>query len=448
MAYKLHPSFYKSDAEDSYFRGDNQPGDLYPRFASQSIVRHDPRLASKVNWRAAFHDLLDIHHKGDSLPASHARDRFNRPCDQLSAGSWISYLVESGSLGSQWRKLTSPAPAFGIHRFRYGVSSEAWAIPSLLDLIFVRYIMGKFTLAPFGKYKAKDDSLALISEVSTCTDNKQSPRDESMSEKTECSVKMDGWGKPHAPEGREEFDMLEEAMNDIETYGIGAAFKKAAILLNRNPETEQSTLRAVDRVLRFIENPDLEDEVESILARAFLGIDPRHSQTFEECLKMADYLLRNYHFDEWRAAKKAVNSEHPDVKVNKTETPSSPSATTSDSKSEPDSTSSSFSSLSSYSYDYDSRSDVSPTSIISTLTTVESRTLPDGRVETKRVLKKRFADGREENSESTETRAEPKDCHVVQKSMPENPEAEISDMPTPSVVPTQHKKNSGGWFWT
>ena len=42
-------------------------------------------------------------------------------------------------------------------------------------------------------------------------------------------------------------------------------------------------------------------------------------------------------------------------------------------------------------------------SIISTLTTTERRTLPDGTVHTKVVLKKRFADGREESTETVHT---------------------------------------------
>ena len=44
-----------------------------------------------------------------------------------------------------------------------------------------------------------------------------------------------------------------------------------------------------------------------------------------------------------------------------------------------------------------------PLSIISTLTTTERKTLPDGTVHTKVMLKKRFADGREESSETIHT---------------------------------------------
>lgn len=68
-------------------------------------------------------------------------------------------------------------------------------------------------------------------------------------------------------------------------------------------------------------------------------------------------------------------------------------------------------------------------SVISTLTTMTSRTLPDGSVETKRVLKKRFADGVEESEESTE---------VV------HPQASTSSLGKTSA--DEQKKQ--GWFWT
>jgi len=49
-----------------------------------------------------------------------------------------------------------------------------------------------------------------------------------------------------------------------------------------------------------------------------------------------------------------------------------------------------------------SANDEAKSSIVSTMTRTISRTLPDGSVETKRMLKKRFADGREESEESTD----------------------------------------------
>lgn len=69
--------------------------------------------------------------------------------------------------------------------------------------------------------------------------------------------------------------------------------------------------------------------------------------------------------------------------------------------------------------------------VLSALTTTQTTRLPDGTVTTKVVLKKRFADGREESSESVHTHHEASE-NSVQKA-----EAE--------------KKDSGkgkGWFWT
>jgi len=59
--------------------------------------------------------------------------------------------------------------------------------------------------------------------------------------------------------------------------------------------------------------------------------------------------------------------------------------------------SSSFNSTAAWSNDDENKS-----SIVSTMTRTSSRTLPDGSVETRRVLKKKFADGREESEESTD----------------------------------------------
>ena len=86
-------------------------------------------------------------------------------------------------------------------------------------------------------------------------------------------------------------------------------------------------------------------------------------------------------------------------------------------------------------------------SIVSTLTTSERITMPDGSVRTKRVLKKRFADGREESNESEEVQA-PRNS--PSKSLLENAGSrqsqgqgkEEQDNPKPE------EKKKGGWFWS
>lgn len=464
LPYQLHPSFYKSDAGDSYFRGDYQPGDLYPRFASSSVTRHDPRLAGKVDWRAAFHDLLDIHHKGSSSSPTHITNRVGSFSSAFSPASWISYLICTGSLGSQWRRLSVPDSILHPYRFCYGNSPEAWAVLPVQGRLYVRDVMGKSPLARFGEYEPKNDALAVISEAPNCTSGEAVPRDQLMNGSIFATKKVGQREAPYKLNAQEQMKMLGETMDDNEWRSYRPAFTKAAISLIRNPDTEQSTLRTVDRVLRMIENSELEDEVESILAKTFSGIDFRSQKIFKEWFDEADDLLRNDYFEAWKAAKESVDSEHPDVYGVKTAEPektskspsvqppsvqSSNSSGSTVSKSLCDSKfSPSFSSSSSSSHNYESNSNQSPTSIVSTLSTIENRTLPDGRTQIRRVLKKRFADGREESSESTQIQTGRPSRGVGRKSVPKKPEAEITGKSEPSVVPTPEKKWLRGWFWT
>jgi hypothetical protein len=89
-------------------------------------------------------------------------------------------------------------------------------------------------------------------------------------------------------------------------------------------------------------------------------------------------------------------------------------------------------------------------SIVSTMTTTERRTLPDGTIETKRVLKKRFADGREESNESVERQSSAPSyaCSAISKP------SKNDVLPTGSQdkqTQTEEKENirpkGRGWFW-
>lgn len=106
-------------------------------------------------------------------------------------------------------------------------------------------------------------------------------------------------------------------------------------------------------------------------------------------------------------------------------------------------------------------------SIIQTMTTVERRTLPDGKIETKRVLKKKFADGREESRESIEHENGSKLPSSFPKSdrlespfsgpiaWPEQPVDKFTEpvrvqnkkTQTPASQPQDDNKRRGGWFW-
>lgn len=438
LPYKLHQSFYKTDADDSYFRGDYQPGDLYPRFACESITRHDPRLAEKVNWRAAFHDLLEVHHKATLVPSSQLTNAVNLSTT-INPGRWISYLIDQGSLGPKWRTLPNSDLSFGPYRFRYGHSTEAWAVSSFLGQRFIREHNSVSPVPQYGNYETKNDSLDCIAISAERTNNEivLAAHPERLGRNMSTQTSRDG----------KQSNTLDEVL-DTAWLSHRPAFAEAAISLIRNPDTAQATLRTVDRVLRLIENPELEDEVERILNKTFGGVDLTAPRVFEGWLDVVDHLYRNEHFETWKATKEAVEAQHHDVygiSVKDIEKESSSSSSTSSSDSKLSSFSSSSSS--SYSSTCDSSLNDSPDSIISTLTTVQSRTLPDGRVETKRILKKRFANGREENSESTETLSAPKDPSPRVGAPPKSLSAKISDIHKPSVQSAQKDKEAGGWFW-
>lgn len=78
---------------------------------------------------------------------------------------------------------------------------------------------------------------------------------------------------------------------------------------------------------------------------------------------------------------------------------------------------------------------VSKPSILSTLTTTETRTLPDGTSTTRIVLKKRFSDGVEESTEKT----------FVQNPVPSRPEAD--QKPVAAQAPAKPTTGKRGWFW-
>jgi hypothetical protein len=100
--------------------------------------------------------------------------------------------------------------------------------------------------------------------------------------------------------------------------------------------------------------------------------------------------------------------------------------------------------------------DDSADSVVSTLTTTETRTLSDGSVETRRVLKKRFADGREESNETVETKTalasstKPKQLaesvHNDSKILIQVAEAQ-ADKQTQTPAQPQDPPRKGGWFW-
>ena len=91
-------------------------------------------------------------------------------------------------------------------------------------------------------------------------------------------------------------------------------------------------------------------------------------------------------------------------------------------------------------------------SIISTLTTTEKRTLPDGTVHTKVVLKKRFADGNEESSETVHTT---RGSEVQSQAQTTQAGGVKDELVKKNATGTKEEKSKAkeeksqiGWFWT
>ncbi|KAI9822584.1 MAG: hypothetical protein M1827_000303 [Pycnora praestabilis] len=86
--------------------------------------------------------------------------------------------------------------------------------------------------------------------------------------------------------------------------------------------------------------------------------------------------------------------------------------------------------------------------IMSTLTTTERTTLPDGTVHSKIVLKKRFTNGREESSETIHT-TQGSTSVQPQETSPTADQEKLRSKPNSSSASTQNgSKNKGGWFWS
>jgi hypothetical protein len=82
-------------------------------------------------------------------------------------------------------------------------------------------------------------------------------------------------------------------------------------------------------------------------------------------------------------------------------------------------------------------------SVMSTLTTTESMVNPDGTVTTKVVLKKRFADGREESSETIRTTPERHDKQGTNKIQPKQI---VGDSNLKAAPKSEERRR--GWFWS
>lgn len=84
-------------------------------------------------------------------------------------------------------------------------------------------------------------------------------------------------------------------------------------------------------------------------------------------------------------------------------------------------------------------------SIVSTLTNTEKRTLSDGTVHTRIVLKQRFADGNEECSETFLTT---RGSDLQDPAQTTQADGVLDELPEKSTQETKQEKSKKGWFWS
>ena len=84
-------------------------------------------------------------------------------------------------------------------------------------------------------------------------------------------------------------------------------------------------------------------------------------------------------------------------------------------------------------------------SVVSTMTTTERTTLPDGRVYSRMVLKKRFADGREESSETVQTNDA---SEGLPRKLPVQGSDGVMEASARQTERAPEKTQKKGWFWS
>jgi hypothetical protein len=123
-----------------------------------------------------------------------------------------------------------------------------------------------------------------------------------------------------------------------------------------------------------------------------------------------------------------------------------------------DASSSSTSSSSSNAYSWSRSTDDNPDRLVSSQITTKTRVLPDGSMQTKRIMKKRFADGREESNESEEVKDAPvpaatpkqvpspaqKDSKILKQVAEAQAHKQIQ---APAQVQAKEPPRKSGWFW-
>jgi hypothetical protein len=395
----------------------------WPDFrAASSPDRFEDELRFRVPWCDAFEDLVSLQYNGHMID----RDEPTR----TSSAQWLNDMIKRGSLGPimshglggpQW----STEYARSVLPFSSGQKPQSTSSPAAppsdptdgdLD--------NKDGLEPHPVLKAFD----IIREAARLDDV------------------FDDFEDPENPISEISDNLIHALVKDLMKPGILEEFRQLGFT------SEAQILKSLlgDRTDSVFNNGFLMAGPEVIAAAmravAASELEPNRAETTtEEALDELSLYERHKQPTALEDRSKAQLMTNREKQANFSPNDHPTSLEESDGHSSITSSSSSTSSWSRWG-DEEGKKD----SIVSTMTTTERRTLPDGTVETKRVLKKRFADGREESNESVERQMSSSSNSQSAGSKPLEMEVSSTarqDKQTQTNEKEDLRPKRSGWFW-
>ena len=395
----------------------------WPDFrAASSPDRFEDELRFRVPWCDAFEDLVSLQHNGHMID----RDEPTR----TSSAQWLNDMIRRGSLGPimscglggpQWStEYARSVLPFSSGRKPQSISSPAAppSDPTEGDLD------NEDGLEPDPVLKAFD-IIREATRLDDALDDFENPKHliTEISDSLIYALVKDLM-KPGILEEFRQLGFTSEAQILKSLLGDSADSVVNNSFLMAGPEVIAAAMRAV--AASESEPTGTESNAEEALDELSLYERQKQSVALEDRNKTQ--LMTSY--------EKQANFSPNDHSTSLEESNDHPSAISS---------SSSTSSWSRWG-DEDGKKD----SIVSTMTTTERRTLPDGTVETKRVLKKRFADGREESNESVERQMSSSSNSRSAVSKPLEREVASTarqEKQTQTNEQEDPRRKRSGWFW-
>ena len=400
----------------------------WPDFRAASTPdRFEDELRFQVPWCDAFEDLVSLQHNGYMVD----RDEPTR----TSSAQWLNDMIKRGSLGPiMSRGLAGPRWSTEYARtvLPFNSGRQPDSIPSLQD---------RPTNGEGNESDNDDEDEYEFDPVLSVVDMLEQDAAMLGAESENSGSRRDGYDEVNISLMRAVLKDLRKpgVLDELRRLGFTSEAEVARYLLGHDaasvvrgfPVAPAGVILAAMRAAAATERKSNEAEQSAEVSNE--GVSPQNLEYYWNQLASLQQRKGTGSLD---ADYMQDNSPPADQTSSLEESDAAPSFTSS---------SSSTSSWSCWGTDDDKKD-----SIVSAMTTTERRTLPDGTVETKRVLKKKFADGREKSNESVEREmsTSPNSRPVLPKPLNGGaPSAEKEDKQTQTDVQDDPRSKRSGWFW-